>query len=242
MVEIIMPKPELNPKQAALKGNAAQLAKILDASDPAKQAANMPELLSLKAGQKVGARRFTLVKPLGRGGMGVVWLAHDTQLDESVALKFLPPEIASNSVALNDLRRETVRSHKLTHPNIIRIHDFHQSDEAAFISMEYVDGETLSDRRLQQTQQVLSWDATGPIGAAVVRGLGICARRKGHPPGLEAGQHDGGQQRAVEAGRFWHRGGGERFDEQGVRQTIDQRNPALHESAAIGRQTPASDG
>jgi hypothetical protein len=155
--------PELNPKKAALEANAAQLAKILDEFVSATQGEATPEFCSLKPGQQVGARRFTLVKPLGRGGMGVVWLAQDTRLDESVALKFLPPGISSDSVALNDLRRETVRSHRLTHPNIIRIHDFQQSDEIAFISMEYVDGATLSDRRLQQTRQVMTWEQLAPL-------------------------------------------------------------------------------
>ena len=123
----------------------------------------MSELSPFQAGQKVGARRFTLVKPLGRGGMGEVWLAHDSHLDEPVALKFLPPEVASDSAARNHLRHETVRSHHLTHPNIIRIHDFQQSDGAAFISMEYVAGATLSDRRLLEPKQVLSWDQLAPL-------------------------------------------------------------------------------
>ena len=63
----------------------------------------------LKSGDKVGPGRFTLIKELGRGGMGVVWLAQDTSLGEQVALKFLPPEVCHDPVALNDLRRETVR-------------------------------------------------------------------------------------------------------------------------------------
>ena len=118
---------------------------------------------SLRAGSKVGPGRFILVKELGRGGMGVVWLAQDTNLGEQVALKFLPPEVAADP-ALNDLRRETVRSHRLTHPNIIRIHDFHQQpDGIAFISMEYVDGMTLSGWRLQQANQVFTWEQLAPL-------------------------------------------------------------------------------
>ena len=118
----------------------------------------------LKSGTKVGPARFTLIKELGRGGMGVVWLAQDTSLGEQVALKFLPPEVCHDPVALNDLRRETVRSHRLTHPNIIRIHDFHQQpDGVAFISMEYVDGTTLSGGRLQQEKQVFAWEQLAPL-------------------------------------------------------------------------------
>jgi hypothetical protein len=118
----------------------------------------------LKQGQMVGPGRFTLIKELGRGGMGVVWLAQDTNLDEQVALKFLPSEVATDPVAVNDLRRETVRSHRLSHPNIIRIHDcHHQPDGVAFISMEYVDGQTLSGCRLQKPKQVLAWAALAPL-------------------------------------------------------------------------------
>lgn len=118
----------------------------------------------LKAGITVGPARFTLIKELGRGGMGVVWLAQDTNLGEQVALKFLPPEVCHDPVALNDLRRETVRSHRLTHPNIIRIHDFHQqADGVAFISMEYVDGMTLNGWRLQQAKQVFTWEQLAPL-------------------------------------------------------------------------------
>jgi serine/threonine protein kinase len=131
----------------------------------------MPESNPWQAGQKVGDGRFTLVKQLGRGGMGVVWLAQDTRLDEPVALKFLPPEIAADSVALNDLRRETARSHHLTHPNIIRLHDFQQSDHVAFISMEYVEGSTLSEWRLQQAQQVVTWEQMAPLAQQLCAAL-----------------------------------------------------------------------
>ena len=127
---------------------------------------------SLRAGSKVGSGRFILVKELGRGGMGVVWLAQDTNLDEQVALKFLPPEVAADPVALNDLRRETVRSHRLAHPNIIRIHDFHQQpDGVAFISMEYVDGLTLSGWRLQQANQVFTWEQLAPLAVQLCAAL-----------------------------------------------------------------------
>ena len=128
--------------------------------------------LALQAGSKVGSGRFILIKELGRGGMGVVWLAQDTNLGEDVALKFLPPEVAADPVALDDLRRETVRSHRLAHPNIIRIHDFHQQPGGiAFISMEYVDGMTLSGWRLQQANQVFTWEQLAPMAVQLCAAL-----------------------------------------------------------------------
>ena len=88
-----------------------------------------PALAALTAGSRVGGGRFTLLRLLGQGGMGVVWLARDEHLRENVALKFLPPEIRHDAVALDDLRRETSRSRKLTHPHIVRIHDLYRVEQ-----------------------------------------------------------------------------------------------------------------
>jgi len=133
----------------------------------------MSESGILQPGQKVGAGRFTLVKPLGRGGMGEVWLAQDERLHEPVALKFLPPEIRADPAALDDLRRETARSHRLAHPNIVRIHDFQESEgEPAFISMEYVDGPTLTALRVEQPSRVLPWDYLRPLVEQLCAALG----------------------------------------------------------------------
>ena len=122
-----------------------------------------PALAALTAGSRVGGGRFTLLRPLGQGGMGVVWLARDEQLREDVALKFLPAEIRHDAVALDDLRRETSRSRKLTHANIVRIHDLYRTEQEAFISMEYVDGANLSELRLQQPDRVFTWSFLEPL-------------------------------------------------------------------------------
>lgn len=88
------------------------------------------------AGQKV-FRRYTLKKILGRGGMGVVWLAKDDKLDRQVALKFLPEVMMGDKLALSDLKRETRRSLELTHSHIVRIYDFVEDARTAAIAMEY---------------------------------------------------------------------------------------------------------
>jgi len=106
-----------------------------------------------RIGQKV-FRRYTLVRILGRGGMGVVWLAKDEELDRDVALKFLPDLVVHDLAVLDELKRETRRSLQLTHHNIVRIHDFVQDAESACISMEYVDGPTLSAFRVEQPSRV----------------------------------------------------------------------------------------
>jgi serine/threonine protein kinase len=98
-------------------------------------------------GSQVVFGRYKLVKVLGRGGMGIVWLARDEELERDVALKFLPDLIIHDAAVLSDLKRETKRCLELTHKNIVRIYDFVHDERSGCISMEYVDGGTLSSLR-----------------------------------------------------------------------------------------------
>ncbi|MDQ6914107.1 MAG: hypothetical protein M3128_14665, partial [Verrucomicrobiota bacterium] len=75
--------------------------------------------------------RFTLQKVLGRGGMGIVWLARDDRLEQLVALKLVPESVCFDPSAQEDLKRETRKSLLLTHPNIVRIFDFIEDEQAA---------------------------------------------------------------------------------------------------------------
>jgi serine/threonine protein kinase/Flp pilus assembly protein TadD len=109
------------------------------------------------SGQKVFGR-YTLIKVLGRGGMGIVWLARDEELERDVALKFLPDLMIHDHAAFDQLRRETKRCLELTHPHIVRIHDFVHDERSGGISMEYIDGETLSNLRAEKEQAVFEPD------------------------------------------------------------------------------------
>jgi serine/threonine protein kinase len=104
-------------------------------------------------GQKV-FNRYTLIKILGRGGMGIVWLARDEELEREVALKFLPDLMIQDRAVFDQLKRETKRCLELTHPHIVRIYDFVHDQRSGGISMEYVDGETLAGLRCNKPQQV----------------------------------------------------------------------------------------
>ena len=110
------------------------------------------------AGQKL-FNRYTLKRILGRGGMGVVWLARDDVLEREVALKFLPELVFFDRGLLNDLKRETNRSLELTHKNIVRINDFVHNETSGCISMEYVDGDTLSNIRADRPSKIFEcWE------------------------------------------------------------------------------------
>ena len=133
-------------------------------ADPITEGESTHILTGLYPGRKLGADRYSLLKRLGHGGAGEVWLATDTVLSEPSALKLLPPAKEGDAAAFEDLRQETRRSRRLSHPNIIRIYDFHNlPGEIPFISMEYVKGVNLDAVREREPQGVLSWEYLRPI-------------------------------------------------------------------------------
>src|SRR6266480_590240 len=110
------------------------------------------------AGGQMVFGRYKLIKVLGRGGMGIVWLARDEELERNVALKFLPDLMIQDRAVFDQLKRETKRCLELTHPHIVRIHDFVHDERSGCISMEYIDGETLSNLRAEKEQKVFEPD------------------------------------------------------------------------------------
>lgn len=104
-------------------------------------------------------QRYRLERVIGRGGMGVVWLAHDLKLERPVAMKFLPSLVGLDPAAVKELKLETRRGLELSHPHIVRIYDFVDDEEAAAISMEYIDGKTLSELRLTEPNGVFTVEA-----------------------------------------------------------------------------------
>ena len=115
--------------------------------------------------------RYVLETELGAGGMGVVWRARDVELDEPVALKFLSEVVSRNDAAVAELKDETRHARRLTHPNIVRIHQFEREGAMAAVSMEFVDGETLSHLRLQQPGKVFAVEILAPLVAQLCAAL-----------------------------------------------------------------------
>src|SRR6185436_10001335 len=89
---------------------------------------------------------YRIVEWIGAGGMGEVYKAHDTKLDRPVALKLLPPRVASDADRLRRFHAEARAASSLNHPNILVIHDFGDIDARPFIVSELVEGETLRRR------------------------------------------------------------------------------------------------
>ncbi|MBQ2631981.1 MAG: SUMF1/EgtB/PvdO family nonheme iron enzyme [Kiritimatiellae bacterium] len=92
------------------------------------------------------AGRYRIVRQLGQGGMGSVWLAEDTQLDnKQFAIKMLPSILVSNKRAYRQLKDEALVAMKLTHPNIVNLRAFEENNGNPFLVMDYIEGQTLDD-------------------------------------------------------------------------------------------------
>ncbi len=96
--------------------------------------------------QQVVAGRFSVEREIGRGGMGIVFLARDVALDRPVAIKLLPLEFARDPDLRERFLREARTAAKLSHPNIVPIHLVEEHGDLVFFVMAYVDGETLGQR------------------------------------------------------------------------------------------------
>jgi eukaryotic-like serine/threonine-protein kinase len=92
------------------------------------------------------AGRYSIDRELGRGGMGIVFLAREVHLDRLVAIKVLPPERAAQESLRERFMREARLAAKLSHPNIIPIHSVEETGDFVFFVMAFIDGETLAQR------------------------------------------------------------------------------------------------
>src|SRR6266480_6762209 len=110
------------------------------------QSANDDEITSL-IGKTLG--QFRIIESIGSGGMATVYKAYQPTLDRYVAIKILPTSYTPDSTFLQRFTREAKVLAKLTHPNIVQIHDFGEQDNIFYIVMEYVDGGTLGDKLKQ---------------------------------------------------------------------------------------------
>ena len=117
--------------------------------------------------------QYKILEKLGEGGMGVVYNAHDTKLDRDVALKFLPLELTKDPSARERFIHEAKAASALSHPNVCTIHDIQEHENQMFIVMDFVDGQTLREKK-----DSISFKQAIDIGIQVADGL-AAAHEKG---------------------------------------------------------------
>ena len=123
------------------------------------------------------AGRFRLVRTLGRGGMGEVWLAHHTGLDTPCAIKFIHAQVAAVAETRQRFEREAKAVAQMRSPHVVHVLDYGECEGMPYIAMEYLDGEDLG-RRLKRLERLTPFD-THLILAQVARALA-----KAHTAGL----------------------------------------------------------
>lgn len=111
---------------------------------------------AIAPGVLIGGLR--LQRCLGKGGMGVVYLAQQVNMNRRVAVKILSPAMASNEMFVQRFMHEALATARLEHPNIVTIHDAGTADGCHYLAMEYVDGESL-DARLKREKRLPEEDA-----------------------------------------------------------------------------------
>ena len=156
----LAPKPSAENSRSVLVENLTEL----QASVRSSHSQDLPlfEFREFSAGQRL-FDRYDLVRLIGRGGMGLVWLARDEVLAEDIALKFLPETVRLDPVAVEELKRETRRSRKLAHAHIVKVYDFIGDGRCAAIAMEFINGSSLSGLRARkqhlcfEVHEIQSW-------------------------------------------------------------------------------------
>src|SRR5271163_2444822 len=89
---------------------------------------------------------YRIIEKIGAGGMGVVYRAHDEQLERDVAIKVLPAALLADDATRKRFRKEALALAKLNHPNIATIYEFNSEDGVDFLVTEYIPGMTLDDK------------------------------------------------------------------------------------------------
>src|SRR6266550_979320 len=177
--EVCANDDELRGEVESLLAASAQAGSLLDSPAMAMAAplfVNDSDKTVL--GQCIG--RYKIITALGTGGMGEVYLAHDTRLGRKIALKLLPKHFTTDKDRLRRFEQEAHAASTLSHPNICMIHEVGETDDAQhFIAMEYVDGATLRQRMTEarmKLSEVLDVAVQVASGLAASHEVGVVHR------------------------------------------------------------------
>lgn len=145
---------ESNPNKSDLLEKVQLLIRQANANDP----------------NLIAIQDYTLLKQLGQGGFGAVYLARHHQTAEEVALKVLLPQVAHNQTFVEMFRREVENTKALKHPNLVKFRDYGYSDSLFFFTLDYCDGGSVADL-IQKRHGPLSVDEAMPIILQALDGL-----------------------------------------------------------------------
>lgn len=115
--------------------------------------------------------RYKIIRKLGQGSFGAVYLAYDRHMEIQKALKIIPEAVTNDKEAMLSLRKEATIMVKLNHPNIVRVYDFHHNSEIKYIDMEYVDGTDLSSLKLKQKDKKFPEEEVKQYALQIAEGL-----------------------------------------------------------------------
>ena len=132
----------LSEAPTLLDGGSQALRSTTNLADPGSLVGGMRAVVLLEPGNTL-ANRYEILEILGEGGMGAVYKAHDLELEREVALKVIRPELASDREVLHRFKQELILARQVGDRNVIRIFDLGEAERIKFITMEYVEGESL---------------------------------------------------------------------------------------------------
>ena len=159
---------EVGEREARLRGRLERLRSEIGV---ARQTQDFPVQVDgdhLSAGQDF-AGRYRIESVLGRGGMGTVYKASDSELSEIVAIKTLRPELVADEGSRERFKDEIRLTRRITHRNVVRTHDFGEANGLWYITMEYVEGLTV--RELLDNRGTLGVESTLAIGTQLAESL-----------------------------------------------------------------------
>ena len=115
--------------------------------------------------------RYEIIRKLGQGSFGAVYLANDLKMEMHKVLKVIPEVISNDKKAMVLLRKEASIMAKLNHKNIVRVYDFHDNGDINYIDMEYVDGQSLADLLLKAPENKLPEEEVKKYALQIAEGL-----------------------------------------------------------------------
>jgi DNA-binding response OmpR family regulator len=165
----------IKAREERLHGQLQELQREIAAAQTSRAPEESAARTVLQPGQ-IFASRYEILGALGAGGMGVVYRARDRELGEDVAIKMVHPELLEgDETAILRLKAETRLARRISHRNVVRTHDFGESDGGCYVTMEFVEGMTV--RQLIDTRGRLGVSAALAIGAQLADALEVAHRQ-----------------------------------------------------------------